>query len=65
MTVPATEIKCHRHGRSSATFVCQHLARGADLGFFTSVQDPGDPRPDAWCSECEAMVNGAGGCDRR
>ncbi len=62
MTDFATEIECDRHGPSSATFVCQHVARGVGLGFFTSVEDPSDPRPDAWCTACEEMVNAAGGC---
>ena len=65
MTESAAEVECHRHGPSSATFVCQHVVRGVGVGFFTSAEDPDDPRPDAWCSDCEAMVNQAGGWDER
>jgi hypothetical protein len=61
----ATKMECHRHGQSSATFVCQHLARGSGLGFFTATEDPRDPRPDAWCSACEDMANAAGGWDEQ
>jgi hypothetical protein len=65
MTDSATEVTCDRHGPSSATFVCQHVANGVGVGLFTSAEDPDDPRPDAWCAACEAMVNAAGGWDER
>jgi hypothetical protein len=65
MTDSATEVQCNRHGPSSSIFVCQHVARGVGVGFYTSAEDPSDLRPDAWCAACEAMVNEAGGWDER
>ena len=61
MSEPSEPIECRRHGRSHATFVCAHLVRNAGLGFYTSDEDPEDPRPDAWCSVCEAVAERAGG----
>lgn len=48
-------MHCNRHGQSKATFVCQHLARGRELGFYFA-HDPGNPRPNAWCRECDAVL---------
>ena len=47
-----------------ATFVCQHILEtlkdGVPRGFWWSTENPDNPRPDAWCNECEIMVNTAG-----
>jgi len=59
MSEPTWPVECDHHGKSHATFVCQHLARGQGRGFFTSEPDA-DPRPDAWCFACEQVVNAAG-----
>jgi hypothetical protein len=48
-------LTCDEHGESAATFVCQHLVQGQGLGF-TSAHDPGEPRPHAWCSECDRIL---------
>jgi hypothetical protein len=54
-------IQCHVHGEQQETFVCQHLAEsletGEKVGFFWS----GEPRGDAWCSECEVVRVRQGG----
>ncbi len=42
------------HGETPATFVCRHLRFGVGCGFHHSVEDAGDPWPDAWCDHCEA-----------
>jgi|GEM_PF-535290 len=53
-------VRCDRHGPSFPAYVCRHLAAGpaegvhARLGFH-DAEDPGTPRPDAWCDECEAV----------
>jgi diaminopimelate decarboxylase len=47
-------IECSEHGASQETFVCQHLVHGRDLGFHF-FSDPGNSRPDAWCSNCEKI----------
>jgi hypothetical protein len=47
-------VYCAEHGEHDATFVCSHLVSGMRLGFFTA-EDPGNPRPDAWCGRCERL----------
>ena len=54
MSDTTTKVSCDRHGESHATFVCRHLAAGTGRGFETSGEGS-DPRPDAWCGECEAV----------
>jgi hypothetical protein len=57
-------IHCDEHGEQQATYVCQHiiqtLSDGKPRGFWASG-NPENPRPDAWCAECEAKVQEAGG----
>jgi hypothetical protein len=49
-------VECNRHGPSYATFVCQHLASGgSELGFFCNTSTD-DPRPEAWCAKCDAVM---------
>lgn len=48
-------VECDKHGSSNITFVCQHLAHGTGLGFFCDDTSD-DPRPDAWCAECDAIM---------
>jgi hypothetical protein len=51
-------IECERHGPSYATFLCHHLLRGEGLGFVVSYDPeyPDDPRPEAWCAECDQVL---------
>jgi hypothetical protein len=49
------KVECAEHGLRHATFVCQHLARGSGLGFFCDTTSD-DPRPDAWCGACDAVL---------
>ena len=53
-------VQCGEHGESRASFVCGHLVHGAGLGFYTA-DDPGNPRPDAWCGTCERLRLAHGG----
>ena len=46
------KISCATHGSSDRAFVCHHVLSGVRLGFFFA-DDPGNPRPDAWCGLCE------------
>jgi len=46
------KIHCQTHGDNREAFVCGHLVRGSNLGFFVA-DDPTNPYPDAWCSGCE------------
>jgi hypothetical protein len=54
-------IDCDIHGKQQQTFVCCHtvdsLKDNQPRGFWWSVEQPENPRPDAWCSECENLVN--------
>jgi hypothetical protein len=34
--------------------------RGAGLQFFSDVEDPSNPYPDAWCSRCEVERDESG-----
>jgi hypothetical protein len=47
-------VHCQRHGDRREAFVCDHLLRGEHQGFF-AAEEPGNPHPDAWCSECERI----------
>jgi hypothetical protein len=46
---------CERHGDMQETFVCEHLLYGSELGFCTDSESESNPRPDAWCSNCERL----------
>lgn len=53
-------IVCCTHGEQQRTFVCQHVVTGLRekirVGFFWTIEDPDNPRPDAYCMECENRV---------
>ena len=53
-------IECRVHGLQQTTYVCQHIIEalkdGEPRGFFWSIEDPENPRPDAWCFECNEKV---------
>jgi len=57
-------VECCEHGRQQATYVCQHVVKtlidGECRGFWWAG-DCDNPRPDAWCSECEERVQATGG----
>ncbi|MCG9748134.1 hypothetical protein [Shewanella sp. Isolate8] len=57
-------VECGTHGKQQATFVCQHIIQtlhdGKARGFWWA-NDPENPRPDAWCSECEVKVQETNG----
>lgn len=62
MADDSRKVECSVHGKSSATFICQHLANGAGLGFNAGF-DPDEPDalyPDAWCDECNAVLEQEG-----
>lgn len=58
-------VLCHAHGMSHATFVCRHLQFGYGIGFHAADDDPADPRPDAWCDHCAALLAQEGGWTER
>src|SRR5678815_1640582 len=53
-------VTCTTHGVQPRALVCQHIVQGlrdrARVGFYWAAEDPADPRPDAWCRECEQRV---------
>jgi hypothetical protein len=53
-------VHCERHGDNREAFMCKHLLLGSGLGFFSDIEEPENPYPDAWCSECE-LVRGENG----
>ena len=59
-----TSVQCDRHGEQQETFVCQHVVETlrdrVPRGFFWS-STPDNPRGDAWCSACNAVLDAAGG----
>jgi hypothetical protein len=59
MNEEESNIFCELHGERQTTFVCEHLAEslctGQPVGFWCA-DDYDNPYPDAWCSECEAVV---------
>ena len=60
MTDAIRTVRCGTHGEQQRTRVCQHIAIGlatkTRVGFFWTTLDRGNPRPDAWCGECEERV---------
>jgi hypothetical protein len=57
-------VECDRHGPQPATFVCCHIVQTLQDGMprgFHPGDDPGNPRPDAWCTACEEKVAATGG----
>jgi hypothetical protein len=56
------KVECSIHGSTSATFLCNHLLNGEKLGFNAGFdpEDPDDLYPDAWCNECESILNKEG-----
>ncbi|MBW3572860.1 MAG: DUF2199 domain-containing protein [Gemmatimonadetes bacterium] len=54
------QVRCAGHGASFPAYVCGHLLDGEDQGFH-AAEDPGNPRPDAWCDRCEAVRLREGG----
>lgn len=59
---PDSFMECPIHGRQKPAFICQHLQRGAGLGFFTPAEPPtpDDPWEQAWCGACEKVAIDAG-----
>jgi len=50
-------VHCHSHGECEETFVCIHLTEGsAALGFNRAEPTEEDPFPDAWCNDCDLIL---------
>ncbi|NMY43327.1 hypothetical protein HBN76_18590 [Pseudomonas sp. WS 5013] len=60
-------VECGEHGKSPATFVCQHLPAGENQGFNVGYdpEHPDDAYPDAWCDQCDAVLEQEGEWNER
>jgi hypothetical protein len=58
-------VQCSVHGTQDKTYVCQHIADGLiarkRVGFFWANDQPGNPRPDASCIDCNSRAAANGG----
>jgi hypothetical protein len=60
-------VQCATHGRVQAAFVCRHLVeqlrqpRPGRIGFFRPAARDGEPEElQAWCRECDAVLDRVG-----
>jgi hypothetical protein len=60
-------IECDTHGTSTATYICKHLVQGENLGFNIGFdpENPFDLYPDAWCDECDKILDEEGEWNER
>jgi len=49
-------VNCSVHGGSQPAFVCTHLHATPEQDWYCDFPTKKQPFPDAWCAECEAMV---------
>jgi hypothetical protein len=65
MNDPKNRVTCSVHGTQDETFVCAHIVEtlhtGKAVGFHWPRESAGDPRPDAWCTQCENKRVAGGG----
>lgn len=58
-------IQCNVHGTQDETYVCQHIADGLAarkrVGFFWTTEQLDNPRPDAYCTDCNTRAAANGG----
>jgi len=58
----ADMIECSTHGQCQATYVCTHLTgETAGLGFNHDEPTDEDPFPDAFCDDCNTILEALGG----
>lgn len=55
-------VECGTHGKRTATFVCKHIVEGEGKGFHLGYDpdNPNDLYPDAWCDECDELLEREG-----
>jgi hypothetical protein len=49
-------VECDTHGSAHAAFVCAHLIARPEQAWYCDYPSKRDPFPDAWCAECERVV---------
>ena len=59
-------INCGKHGNCNATFICNHLVNGKNLGFNCGYDEDNtdETHPDAWCDECDQIFEKEGWTDK-
>ena len=50
-------VQCGTHGSAHAAFVCSHLIARPEQEWYCDYPSRKDPFPDAWCAECERIVD--------
>ena len=50
--VDLQSIDCATHGKSTATYICKHLAAKPGQKWIGGQPTPEQPWPDAWCEAC-------------
>lgn len=58
-------VECDAHGSAHAAFVCSHLFSRPEQVWYCDYPSKSDPYPDAWCAECEAVVEKENGWSDR
>ena len=58
----AEVLQCASHGLSMTCYVCEHILSGKGVGFNFDTSGE-QPRPDAWCDECDRLLDTFGGWD--
>lgn len=56
---------CSTHHKAQTANLCQHLVNGNNAGFHTAMgeQPPYQLYPDAWCDQCQEVLNQQGEWD--
>jgi hypothetical protein len=55
------QLQCAEHGPALAAFVCRHVVEQPGQRWFSGYPRKGHPYPDAWCGDCDAHRQAAGG----
>jgi hypothetical protein len=53
-------LQCARHGPSPTCYVCEHIDMASAGRGFNAALNAGDERPDAWCDECDRLLERVG-----
>ncbi|MEE8379814.1 MAG: hypothetical protein V3R49_05520 [Gammaproteobacteria bacterium] len=46
------QVDCEEHGKSEATFICNHLLKRENSDWYSGEPLEDDPYPDTWCGLC-------------
>lgn len=56
-----TEVECSEHGKGYAAFVCCHLVKGENLGFWEPIdtypnKEYFNDKLQGWCNQCDEVL---------